>query len=1187
MSGTKRLLSAALAGAALSGALSTGAEAAPALRAQVTQKGDFVLLGNTLGQDCSTAATFAGNPVVGTVGPCAAPFGNLGPDVFWESDFPAAGMATASTAITGANARSTAVLNVPPGALVTGAYLYWGSRPSGLVADTAVVLDRPGLGAFTANVTSLATMTANGAMAPTLAYQSVADVTAIVKQNGAGAYRVSGVDSHDLSLLDAPNQTVGWWMVVFYNDNTAPLRQVTLFDGLDFVNSMNGTVNTPLSGFLVPAAGYTAHLGVIAYGGDASATGDQLLWNGTPLFDALNPVSNFFNGTRSNLGVAVSNVGDLPQLTGTAGSMSEMDLDIVDITANVTPGQTSATIGTKSTGDTYFLGGFITSISTFAPDFTGSVKTVADITSGSLASVHAGDILQYTITLTNIGNDTSTNTVLNDPLPAGVTYVPGSLAITAGAGAGAKTDASADDQGEYLSGMNLVTFRVGTGANGTMGGTLLVGASSTVTFQVQINAGATGTISNQGTITAAGLLGAPATSFLTNGNGPPPTSSTVITISGCPIAACACLADSDCGGPTSGTVCDNGSGGTFTCIPGCRGAGGNGCMTGLACTSTTSAIGSCVTCTTDSQCGNATSGLVCNGATHACQPGCRGMNGNGCPVIDVCTSSTSVIGACVQCLVDSTCGGPMSGLVCNAATNTCQPGCRGMNGNGCPTGESCTSMTSLIGACVNCLVDADCGGLTSGIVCNAGSHTCQPGCRGMMLGNGCPTGDVCTSPNATIGACVQCTTDADCGGPMSGTVCNGATQTCQPGCRGMNGNGCAAGQACTSLDSTIGNCVQCTTDADCGGVMSGIVCDAATSQCKPGCRGMNGNGCPAGDTCTSLDSTIGTCVQCAKDADCGGPTSGTVCDAATSQCKPGCRGSGGNGCPTGDTCTSTDGTIGTCVQCTKDADCGSTTSGQVCDATGTCAPGCRGTGGNGCPSMETCTSTDNTIGTCVQCATDADCGGPMSGTVCDAATSQCKPGCRGMNGNGCPTGMNCTSPDTTIGMCVQCTADAQCGDSTSGTVCDAATGTCGPGCRGMGGNGCPTGDVCTSQDTTVGSCVQCTKDADCGGPVSGIICDVMTNKCGPGCRGMNGNGCPSGQQCSSTDATAGMCGAATGTGGSSSSSSGTGGAVDGITASGNGLICAAQPGSGDDDAGAWILGGLAGLVLASRRRRRR
>ena len=38
------------------------------------------------------------------------------------------------------------------------------------------------------------------------------------------------------------------------------------------------------------------------------------------LTDALNPANNFFNSTRSRLGVAVSNPGDLPQLPGTVAN---------------------------------------------------------------------------------------------------------------------------------------------------------------------------------------------------------------------------------------------------------------------------------------------------------------------------------------------------------------------------------------------------------------------------------------------------------------------------------------------------------------------------------------------------------------------------------------------------------------------------------------------------------------------------------------------------------------------------------------------------------------------------------------------------------------------------------------------------------------------------------------------------
>src|SRR5262249_30158190 len=160
-------------------------------------------------------------------------------------------------------------------------------------------------------------------------------------------------------------------------------------------------------------------------------------------------------------GLPVSVPGDLPQLTGTAQSMGGMDLDIVDITAKLTPGQTSAPVQATSTGDTYYLGAFITSISTFKPDFSTSTKTVTDETGGSVVQ---GAVLDYSIVVTNTGNDTSINTVMTDVLPAGVTYVPGSLQITAGPNAGPKTDALADDQGEFDAATRTVRVRLGAGA---------------------------------------------------------------------------------------------------------------------------------------------------------------------------------------------------------------------------------------------------------------------------------------------------------------------------------------------------------------------------------------------------------------------------------------------------------------------------------------------------------------------------------------------------------------------------------------------------------------------------------------------------------------------------------------------------------------------------------------------------
>src|SRR5262249_55509669 len=152
--------------------------------------------------------------------------------------------------------------------------------------------------------------------------------------------------------FDNNDPFAGWSVVVYYSLPSDPPRNLTLFDGFDRVNQQS-PITTMLSGFLVPKAGFDAKLGVITYEGDNTLTGDSLLFNGTTLTNAQNPAMNFFNSTRSFLGAAVSNPGDLPQLTGTAQSMGGIDLDVVDVTALVKAGDKSATVQATSTGDNY------------------------------------------------------------------------------------------------------------------------------------------------------------------------------------------------------------------------------------------------------------------------------------------------------------------------------------------------------------------------------------------------------------------------------------------------------------------------------------------------------------------------------------------------------------------------------------------------------------------------------------------------------------------------------------------------------------------------------------------------------------------------------------------------------------------------------------------------------------------
>jgi len=521
------------------------AEAAPALHVEVDQRGDFILVGNTLGQDCAPGIPA---PTVGDIGSCANA-NALGPDVFWRSDSPADGQAEANDTIAPTDARSTAMLTLPLNATVTHAFLYWAA--SGVSnGGTSATFERPDK-LFSQHVVALKTMLPPSG--GTVAYQSVADVTETVKNYGSGAYRVGGIDSVDLVNNPSPKNIAfaGWWMVVFYTLASDPPRALALFDGLDLIhNTGNDGVATLSSGFTVPG-GATAKLGVVGFGGSVAPAGvnanslafGPTLATATSLSDAMNPLGNFFNSTHSYFGSAISAEGDLPQLTGTPGSMSGIDIDVVNVSNLVTAGQKSATIWPTATSSSFLLAGIVTSISTLQPDFAGSVKSAHDINGGALVP---GDVIEYSIVVTNSGDDASVNTVLTDTLPAGVTYVPNSLVVVDGANAGTKTDGAGDDQADYDPNSRTVTFRLGAGANAASGGALGIGESTTISFQATVDANAAGTIANQAFITFSGQSGAVPLTLPTTSDPAKPGSPTVVEV----VTSDTCTSNADCNADT-------------------------------------------------------------------------------------------------------------------------------------------------------------------------------------------------------------------------------------------------------------------------------------------------------------------------------------------------------------------------------------------------------------------------------------------------------------------------------------------------------------------------------------------------------------------------------------------------------------------------------------------------------------
>ncbi|MET0385783.1 MAG: MYXO-CTERM sorting domain-containing protein, partial [Polyangiales bacterium] len=83
-------------------------------------------------------------------------------------------------------------------------------------------------------------------------------------------------------------------------------------------------------------------------------------------------------------------------------------------------------------------------------------------------------------------------------------------------------------------------------------------------------------------------------------------------------------------------------------------------------------------------------------------------------------------------------------------------------------------------------------------------------------------------------------------------------------------------------DDVIGQ--ACSADADCGSQRSGLVCDAG--ECRFGCRGRNGNGCPSSLFCSSLTDQVGTCGDSEpepRDSDAGTDETGTTTSPAEAE----------------------------------------------------------------------------------------------------------------------------------------------------------------------------------------------------------------------------------------------------------------------------------------------------------------
>ena len=443
-------------------------------------RGDIVLVGNVL-MTCDSADADCADVQQGLV------TGNNNRAMAYVNIDPAAGFINSSSAD----------LSLPAGAEVLYAGLYWGGRadPADSERDQ-IQLRAPGETAYTQLTASqLDTITAQGT-ATTRPFQAGLDVTSIVAAAGNGTYFVGDLNA---SLgQDGLGFYGGWALVVAYRDESQPLRRLTIFDGAANVAGSD-TISTTVTGLLTPLSGsFETFLGALVWEGDEGIVGDSVALDGTVLSDALNPPDNFWNSSITRLGERID--AKSPDYV----NQLAVDINYVDASGILANGATEAEILFSTNGDAYFPHALAFVVDLFAPDLVASLEKSVAAPDGEPAE--PGDVLEYTISFSNVGQDGATEVVLTDPIPANTVYVPGTLEIVSNAGTGPvgpMSDASGDDQAEFDGVNNQVVFRLGEGADANNGGLVASGEGASVRFRVQVvddasNYGAT--ISNTVTV---------------------------------------------------------------------------------------------------------------------------------------------------------------------------------------------------------------------------------------------------------------------------------------------------------------------------------------------------------------------------------------------------------------------------------------------------------------------------------------------------------------------------------------------------------------------------------------------------------------------------------------------------------------------------------------------------------------
>lgn len=367
--------------------------------------------------------------------------------------------------------------DVPLTAVLVQAFLYWAGsvgQPStacvGELVDDTVTFTPPG-GSATALTADVCHCSDGGATSYDIQVCR-AEVTSLVTSM-AGWYVVDGFAA---KIENQSTDNASFSLVLVFMEASLPPRRIALFDG---VVTMLSTSTTVALGSLNAADPPAAALTWYALDGDLGGSGtEQVEVDGHPgvegpllLSDAVNPLDNPMNHTINT---------QSPVRTDTLG----VDIDHFEITAALTPGDTSLNVTYQAHTDKWWLAHQIVSVDVSLP---AADLRISKTNSGT--ETVPGETTVYEIVVTNDGPSNVADAVVTDQLDATKADVAAaSWTCAPGVGSGVGTNCPfSGTGGELAAGVSV---------------SLEAGDSVHLSFTVPVLSSATGELTNTATVGA-------------------------------------------------------------------------------------------------------------------------------------------------------------------------------------------------------------------------------------------------------------------------------------------------------------------------------------------------------------------------------------------------------------------------------------------------------------------------------------------------------------------------------------------------------------------------------------------------------------------------------------------------------------------------------------------------------------